>query len=185
MADEPLRSLHRDIEADEAEMSLYRGRLAGRLETVGADRKRRALPLASGAAAVAMAIAALVFLLPRWTEHRVFPQTELVELEALAANAPSTLVARARALVTEGQPQDRLNALMFVCLTERDEGAAPYAAEGLEDDPRPEFRFFYLEFLLDHADEYLYNEERIEQLMDRESDRGCLRLYRTLLDIAT
>jgi len=182
MADEHLRSLHRDIEADEAEMAAYRGRLAGRLEEAGAHRTRRVAWAASGAVVVVVAI--LVLAVPWSRPGPVFPQTGLDELKTLAGAAPPTLGAQARAQVSDGQPQDRLNALMLLCLTERGEEAAPYAAEGLEHDPRPDFRFFYLEHLLDHADEYRYSVERIEQLMDRETDRGCLSLYRTLLDIA-
>ena len=74
---------------------------------------------------------------------------------------------------------------MLLCLTQPAEQALRHAAQGVQEDPRADFRFLYLELLLDRGDEHSYNVQRIEELMDREDDRQCLRLYRTLLHLAS
>jgi hypothetical protein len=188
MAEQPLRSLLQQVEAGAPEVADYRRRLAARLDA--ADRQwylmRRPLLLVSGAAALAVVavVITLAFLMPRATPPAL-PQLELAELEALAATPSAEIVTRARVLLAARQPRDRCNALMLLCLTEPDERAVRYAAQGVQEDPRPEFRFFYLELLLDRADEYPYNLDLIEKLMDREPDRSCRRMLRSLLHLAT
>ncbi|MCP4901911.1 MAG: hypothetical protein GY906_33520 [bacterium] len=182
MVDEYLKSLSsncRKIEADEAEMKRYRRRLAERMATPHSSWAWWSKALIAGTAAATLALL-IVVLLPS-TEHRVFPQTELIELQILADNASDAFIDQARVVLEEGHPHDRLNALYLLSLTENTDGASHYAALGVQEDPRPEFRFSYLEVLLDQADEYSYNVALIEQLMDSESDRDCLRLYRRLL----
>ena len=73
---------------------------------------------------------------------------------------------------------------MLVCLTSTNGKALPEAAEGAITDPRAEFRAFYLEYLLDHADAYQLNPERIEERMDAETDATCLDLYARLLHLS-
>lgn len=180
MADE-LRSLYRQVKADEAEMARYRSRLAERLPSFRRLTDWRPLLVGAGALA-ALLLAAL--LLPT-NQETMLAQCRLDELRELAAKAPPSLISRAMEAAEHGQAEERWNALMLLCFTSNDEMSVSYAAQGVQEDPRPEFRFFYLELLLDRADEYRYNPKRIEELMDREDDRQCLRLYRSLLHLST
>ena len=182
MADE-LKSLYEQIGANETEMARYRGRLADRLPTSSAPQAWRPL-LACAATLIAVASIA-VLLVTRSHQETSLPQTQLVELRQLADEASPALIRRARILAAQDHAPDRWNAIMLLSLTESSDQAIRYAAQGVQEDPRLEFRLFYLELLLDQADEYAYNPERIEALMDQENDRQCLRLYRSLLHIAT
>ena len=76
------------------------------------------------------------------------------------------------------------NANMLLCLVETKDKAAGYAGRGLDEDPRPEFRAAYLEFLLDNADEHRYDAAEIESLMDRENDSICISLSLELYRVA-
>ena len=58
------------------------------------------------------------------------------------------------------------------------------AHHGLLDEPRPEFRAVYLEYLLDHADERYWDAAHLERLMDRETDHLCYDLFRQLLKLS-
>jgi hypothetical protein len=180
MADK-LRSLYRQVGADEAEMAGYRRRLAERLPLTRPLLGWR--PLLVGAGALAALMLAII-LLPT-SQQAVLSRSRLDELKELAAEAPPSLIGKATTLAEQGRAEERWNALMLLCLTSSCERSVSYAAQGVQEDPRPEFRFFYLELLLDRADEYRYNPQRIEELMDRENDRQCLRLYRSLLHLST
>jgi hypothetical protein len=182
MADQSLKGRYRGVAAERAEMAHYRSRLAERLasQTPAAGWP----PLLYAAAPVAIVVTLLAILLAVPAGGPVLPQTRLAEVQALAGEASPELMARARRLLERGQPLDRDNARMLLCLREGGEEALRLAGEGLATDPRPEFRFFYLELLLDRADEHWFNRVRIERLMDREEDRGCLRLYKDLLRLA-
>jgi hypothetical protein len=182
MADK-LRSLYRQIRADEVEMARYRSRLAECLPNSRPLLTWR--PLLAGAGVLAAALLIAAVFLPRNSQETAFSQSRLDELRELAAQAPSSLISRATTLAEQGRAEERWNALMLLCLTSPGERSVIYAAQGVQEDPRPEFRFFYLELLLDRADEYRYNPQRIEELMDREDDRQCLRLYRSLLHLST
>jgi hypothetical protein len=178
MADEPLKSHYRGMEADEAEMARYRARLAERLTTP--RRWPGWLPAASIAAAAAVLVLLWVAL-----PGQGLPQQDLEEIQALAESRPEKARERARMLVLRGESQDRWNALALLSLTEPEQVAVHYAAQGLQEDPRAEFRCFYLEYLLDHADEYQYNVTLLENLMDREPDRLCFKLYGQLLRLVS
>jgi hypothetical protein len=156
-------------------MSRYRARLGDRL--AGQRVPRRPLSLWAPLAAAAGVIAAAFFLL---TPDPGLPQRGLDEMRALAEQAPPRLLDRARGLAEGGEGLDRWNAIMLLTLTEPTERAVRFAAQGVQEDPRAEFRFFYLEYLLDEADEYRYNLEILETLMDRETDSRCLRLFERL-----
>jgi hypothetical protein len=93
-------------------------------------------------------------------------------------------LAKAHKLALEGDGLDRWNACVILCLTEPIDQIAECVTGGLEDDPRPEIRAFYLEQLLEHADEYQYNTGMIEELWDRETDSTCRSLYKDLFRIA-
>jgi hypothetical protein len=179
MADEPVKNRHRLPDVDEREMARYRSRLEASL---AAERTpRRPIPLwAPLAAAVGVIAAAFLLLGP----DPGLPKRDLEEIRALAGEASPRLLALARTLTEEGEGLDRWNATMILCLTEPPGSAVRYAARGLQEDPRAEFRFFYLEYLLDNADGYRYNPDLLEALMDRETDSRCLRLYGRLHRLA-
>lgn len=172
MENGPVTDCTRQPDVDEREMARYRARLG---ETLASRRAPRPpIPLwAPLAAAVGVVAAALVLLGP----GHGLPQRDLDEIESLAEEASPRILALARGLAEEGEGLDRWNALMLLTLTEPTERAVRFAARGVQEDPRADFRFFYLEFLLEEADEYRYNLEILESLMDRETDSRCLRLY--------
>ena len=84
MANEPLKSLYREMEADEAEMARYRAGLAERLAP--RRRARFRLPVAVGAVAAAF----VLWLHPPF--QRPLPQRELAELHALVAAGSPDIV---------------------------------------------------------------------------------------------
>ena len=178
MADN-MKEYYRGIETDDRELAGYRAKLGERLN---ADRGWLR-PWRGLAAAVVLAAVLLWFFLPR----SGFPQRDLEALQTMTAHQdPDRLRREARALLNGNGPTlDRWNAYMVLCLIEPDEKAAQAAAQGLLLDPRPEFRVFYLEYLLDRADEYQYNLPLIEDRMDHETDKLCLRLYKQLLHLAS
>ncbi len=176
MADKSLKSSYRGIAAEEAEMARYRARLASALSR---PRPRRAWLLLPATAAAAV----LLFLLPGRVDEGL-SQLNLAQLQQLSTVASDTLLDKARNLATDGERPDRWNAVMLLCLHESPDLAVQYAAQGVQEDPRAEFRSFYLEYLLDHADERRYNTALIEELIDREPDVLCLRLFRQLLSVA-
>jgi hypothetical protein len=174
-----LKDPYRHIEANEAEMARFRAHLAQRLPL------RRRIPFfAKALVPAALAIAALLVLLPSG-RNQGFPQRELTELESLAASASPAVLEKAHELAHGGDDLDRLNACVILCMTEPIDQVAVCVAEGLENDPRAEIRAFYLEQLLERADEYRYNVEMMEELWDQEPDEQCQRLYRDLFRIAT
>lgn len=178
MDNESVKDYYRGIQASDAEMARFRAHLAQRLP-VSKDHPVL-LRIVVPAAAVA---AALVFLVLRDPGLR-FSQLELSELEIVAANASPEVVAKAHKLAAQGDGLDRWNACVILCLTEPMDQIAGCIAGGLEDDPRPEIRAFYLEQLLERADEYQYNIEMVEDLWDREIDSTCRSLYKDLFRIA-
>jgi len=176
MADESLKSYYREIEADEPEMARYRARL--RRSITKPSRSRIWMPLAATAAA---ALFAAWFLI---TPSVDFPQQTLDELKSFARTCPPEALQRAGELVRRPDGMNRLNAMMLLTLTDDSAKAVPIAAQGVLEDPRPEYRSYYLEYLLDHADERRYNCRMVEDLMDRETDQLCIKLYRQLFRIA-
>jgi hypothetical protein len=79
--------------------------------------------------------------------------------------------------------QEQLNGLLIVTMLANGEDNM-LAAQGLVEDPRPEYRIYYLEYLLEHADEAYYNLDYLEELIDREEDPECLYLLGELLRLA-
>ncbi len=164
------------IEATEAEMAAYRARLAQRLPGSQFSLKWKPLVLAAAAAI-------LIFVLVPSMDKNEFNNLDLACLESLAGSPSPEMMARAQELLQDKPSIARSNAIMFLCMTEDPANGTRLAAKGVQEDPRSEFRFFYLEYLLDKADEYSFNAARIEQLMDSESDEACLSLFKSLLRI--
>ena len=178
MADN-LKKVYQGIETNERELAAYRTRLAQRLIAErGWFRPWLLLP--------ATVIMASVFF---WLFYPGpgFPQHSPEQIQDLVTHGDSErLRDQARnILAAKSDTRNRLNALMVLCLVEEKEEAVRSAAQGLLIDPRPEFRAFYLEYLLDQADEYQFNLPLIEDRMDSETDKLCFRLFRQLLHIAS
>jgi len=166
------------IQAEEAEMERYRAGLARRFQKTQPIRRWKPVILAAAAAV-------LVFVLVPGIGTNEFENLELANLQLMAQGASPDMKDRARELL-HGEPSfARSNARMFLCMAEDAESGIRMAAQGVQEDPRPDFRFYYLEFLLDEADEYSLDASRIESLMETEADRDCLDLYKSLLRLAT
>jgi hypothetical protein len=176
MADKSLKPLVGSIQAEDAEMERYRARLAPLLHKP--ERLRRLYPL--GIAATA-AVALLVLLaVPRPIQ---FSKLTLDQVHALAANRSPDAIEKAREAAQIGEGDARWNATMFLCLTENLDRAMDYAIRGIRQDPRPQFRLAYIEFLLDNTDGHRLSTGEIERLMDREYDSTCLYLFRELFRV--
>lgn len=177
MADESLRALFGDMEAEEAEMERYRIRLAPKL-----GQSHRYWGLIPGRIAVAAALALAVFLTaPGRIE---FSLLSMAEIHDLALRKSPDMIEKARRLVRDGKGDARWNAILFISLTETGAAGADYVTQGIREDPRPWFRSEYLELLLDRADQYRYNRSELEGWMDREYDSTCLHLFRELVRVA-
>lgn len=180
MAREPdLKSIYQGLEPDEQEMARYRTTLRDRLQ------KRKSQPwfTLTWAVAGAVALVAVAFLGLRSTPD--LSQTTMDDLQAMMASSNSDqLKAHAKKALSDENPLYRCNAMAVLCMVLPAEEGINLAGQALEQDPRSEFRAFYLEYLLDEADENHINGQKVEELMDREEDELCLKLFEDLLDIS-
>ena len=177
MAHEPdLKSLYDGMAADEAEMAGYRRKLMAKLPS---RRTSRSWWLyAFGTVALVAVLAAIN--LPQ-SAMDPFDKT-VEELQTLAASREADVLTRkARAQLDSQSLTKQLNASAYLCMVLPYREAATIATNALQHDPRPKFRAFYLETLLDEADDYQINVEMVEKLMDSEEDELCFRLYSALL----
>lgn len=182
MANQPLRSSQISIGDDE--IRAYRLRLAHRLRQEASRYPRlTVLRLVAAGCCTLLALAAVVYISSQ--PRTGTPQPNLEQLRAYAVTATPQALETAASLAEQGRDHQRWNALMVLFLSGEDENVAHWAAQGLVEDPRSEFRFTYLEYLLDQADEYHYSTEAVERLLDREQDRGCQRLLTDLLRLTT
>ena len=168
-----LKELLRDTEVSEAEVERYREALALRLAS---QRQRHRPPLLLWAVPLAAAVLAAILLWPRPTLHEV----ALADLETRLSRDPVRTEALARDLLGSNGIGG-LNAAWVLSRIAPFEEAVEHAAFGLQNDPRPELRRFYLELLLDTTDGYVYNRDLVDALIDRETDPHCLLLFRHLL----
>lgn len=177
-----LKQLFEGMEPSEQELAGYRSRLAATLESRSRRLWRGWVWLAAGGPLLASLAAVVWFLsVPQSLSERT-----LQEVQALVASTSDVEELRRRAELLErrGQGLDRHNATMVLCMTQPEGKALEAAARGVVSDPRPEFRSFYLEYLLDYAESFELNAERIEELMDDEEDELCFDLYARLLRLA-
>ncbi|PCH62143.1 MAG: hypothetical protein COC19_03250 [SAR86 cluster bacterium] len=121
------------------------------------------------------------------TFESILEQESLVKIQQfVAVNGDHLqLFDQASNLESSAPRLGRLNALAVVSLLGQQDVHKLASAQGLVEDPRPEFRAYYLEFLLDYADEDFYNIDYIEALMEQETDPQCLYLLGRLLKLAT
>ena len=178
MGNGTLKDSYHRIETNDAEMARFRARLAQRFPV------RKPIPLFVKALIPAAVVVSGVLISLHLGEGPGFPQRELAELEELARTASPAVLSKAEKLALKGDGPDRWNACVLLCLTEPMDQIADCVTEGLQEDPRPEVRAFYLEQLLERADEYQFNAEMIEELWDQEADEQCQRLYKDLFRIA-
>ncbi len=176
-----LKQLFEGMEPSEQELAAYRSRLAATLES-RSRRTRGWVWLWAGGPLLA-SLAVIVWLVS--TPHGL-PQRTLEELRTLVTVTSDLegLRETAQRLEKSATGLDRHNATMMLCLTQPDGEALQAAASGVVSDPRPEFRSFYLEYLLDHAEAFELNPDRVEELMEAEEDALCLDLYARLLSLA-
>lgn len=181
MARDPnLKSLYSDLEPDEREMALYRNRLA---LTLNKRPRRLSHPLLGWLAAVAVGCGFLLWLLSN--QNVDFQQIHFEELQKLVSStAIDDLTSSAREALAREDDLERLNAMATLCMVLPVNEGIPLASKALLSEPRAEFRVFYLEFLLEEADENLINFEKVEALLDEEEDLVCIRLYRDLLELS-
>jgi hypothetical protein len=184
MADESLKNAYRGIEAEETETARMRARLASRLAAESSAENRWFRPLMFTLPAAAVAIM-LVFFWPKPTDLPRLDQPSLAALDLLVEEGTSTVL-KEQALVAaeKGEARESLNAVYVLTRLEETPQSLEYAARGLFADPRPEFRIFYLEYMLDHAGTYRYDIDRLENYIDDETDRTCLKLSKKLLPFA-
>jgi len=182
MAIEPdMKDEIRRIDASEAEMARYRHGLAARLDQRAARRRFAPWPWLMAAAA-----AVLIFALLPAEESPFAAPRELAELEALVQQSGDAEALRRQATrqANAGKGWTRWNAMMTLCLLQPDGDAIQTAADAVLEEPRPEFRAYYLEYLLDFVDERPLNAALIEDVMARETDPLCFDLFEALLRLA-
>lgn len=175
-----LSAILEDMSATESEMERYRDRLAKHLSS-----PRKSFAMRWLRVWIPLAATALLF----WfllAPPRSFGPESLDGLRTWVETQhdSAVLLDKADELSRTGRGTVRLNAMMVQCLLNTGEDAMQVAAEALTEEKRPEFRALYLEVLLDHADEYAFNPEFVEQLIDREHDPVCLRLMKELLTVS-
>lgn len=194
MADQRLNPIYADIEVSDEELLRNRQQLMANLAEQKAAEQEQA-PTANnkrhylkafiywGPLAAAATIFAVTLML---NTNPGFDANNLEDLERFVAKHGDhqQLFAQVEALKTSDQPRRRLNALAVMSMLGTDDENQIASAQGLVEDPRPEFRAYYLEYLLDYADEAIYSIDYIESLIEREEDDECLYLLGRLLKLA-
>lgn len=172
MADQhDLKSLYKGIDVSEEEMLAYRVKLAQSLP-ISRSYFSMVRPIF-----VLCALALAVYL---FYPRTALNQRNLDELNQWVSQNPKEAVRAAKVHLNEaGLAGD--NAAMVLALTSPEEDAMSVVSKALRNEPRPEFRLYYLEYLLDRTDSYFFNPEILDALMEKETDPYCLRLYRQLL----
>lgn len=177
-----LKALFEDIEAEPGELQAYRSRLA---ENLGEGRAKRPwIPFLLPLLAFCL-LAALYLGRPNESQPQLsWSNRGPAEVVNLAESDPQTFREAAQKVLRKDHKSEAYyNAITVLAATSSDEEAVQYAARGLLEDPRPEYRYYYLEYILENADEYRWNREKVEALMDQENDPEVIQLYHDLLDL--
>lgn len=181
-AEHELRDALRGLEPTAEELARHRAALAERL-----DERRRFGRVGrwsiAAAAAVLLAVSSLILLR---APDPSFQQETLSEVRGLVASTarPEELAVAAARAQASGSGLAPHNGRMVRVLALAPEATVGEAAEGAVLDPRPEFRAYYLEWLLDRADGATIDPEEVAVLLDREGDPLCVALLEELLDVA-
>lgn len=180
MADE-LKHLYKEIEASDAEMAQFRRNLGATLQQT---RPRFYDAFAWWQLLLVPAFALLLVIgLPR--ERPQWTNTESLDalLESVQRSSQTAIRKQAQTMLTQGDGIAAANARALLVMTSEQETIAiDLASEGLNREPRAEFRQFYLEWLLDRWDKHQWNKSRYEALMEQEDDPICLALFQTFLE---
>lgn len=194
-----LKSLYEGIEADEFETEQSRKRLALTLESAAqmqsevkaqsshAVRKPWfSLPVLMRAGFACLVVAAVTLTGWRQYQQSSFESVELASLQAFVErNGDHTqLYRQAKEMEGSREPLRKLNGLYILSALGQDDENILASAQGLLEDPRAEFRAYYLNYLITYADEAYYDIDYLEALIDRETDPECIELLYELLSIA-
>jgi len=190
-----LKNVYDGIEPAERELTQSRQRLGHLLEAAARQKIAQQKPIrhtwfswpqilrVSVACMVLVAVAAT-----GWRQYRLasFEALELVSLQAFVErNGDHTQLYReAKEMENSQEPLRKLNGLYILSALGRENENILASAQGLIEDPRAEFRAYYLDYLLTYADEAYYDVDYIEALIDRETDPDCIELLYELLDLA-
>ncbi|MDP1932677.1 MAG: hypothetical protein Q8L60_14580 [Gammaproteobacteria bacterium] len=194
-----LKNLYEGIDADEFATEQSRKRLAIAL---GSSTQSQVRPVEEAARSVRtpwfsfpllmqVSFACLVVVAVGFTGWRQYQLSsfEAVELASLQAfverNGDHTqLYRQAKDMESSSEPLRKLNGLYILSALGQDDENILASAQGLLEDPRAEFRAYYLDYLITYADEAYYDIEYLEALIDRETDPECIELLYELLKIA-
>ena len=190
MATEPdLKSHFHGLEADSEEMDRYRDTLATHLSESRAKPTTlaennihflfRPTTLSIAASIIVIAVFSVFYF-----SQPAFPQQSIEQLQALIDNDNQDTLRQRALKFSNGNNLDTLNATMILARTAEPEQATEFALQGLETDPRPEFRREYLELLLDNSEQTYVDPSYLETAMENESDSVCIALYQLLLRFA-
>lgn len=183
MADKSLKPIFKHIEAGEGEMAQMRARLRSELE----EQSQRGAGWRPALTWALPALAAAVLLWFFWPKDPQlnFGQHSLEEVNAMIGEVEqATLLTQAEAILDKGEALERWNANYVLTRLEETPQSLVLASQGLFSDPRPAFRIMYLEILLDHAGTYRYDMDSLENYIEQETDRTCLKLSKKLLPFA-
>ncbi|MEK7258447.1 MAG: hypothetical protein AAB211_01460 [Pseudomonadota bacterium] len=190
-----LKNLYDGIEPVEMELTQSRQRLAHSLEAAARQKIATQKPIrhawfswpqmlrVSVACVVLVAVSAT-----GWRQYRLasFEAVELASLQAFVErNGDHTQLYReAKEMENSQEPLRKLNGLYILSALGQENENILASAQGLIEDPRAEFRAYYLDYLLTYADEAYYDVDYIEALIDRETDPDCIELLYELLNLA-
>lgn len=209
MANPDLEKIYGNIEMSDAELSSARDKLSAHLAQLAGEKEannnvKNALPFQAPQTAAmlqgksrtwlqqprflgfAAAVIALFFSFASVLMPPSLDNSSLEEIQRFVAKNGDheALFSRAEEMKASESTMTRLNALALESMLGFEERNKLATAQGLVEDPRPEFRAYYLEYLLDYADEDHYNIAYIEALMEKEVDDECLYLLGRLLKLA-
>lgn len=194
-----LKNLYEGVEADEFSTEQSRKRLALSLESAvrvqqtSAEKPTPAIrkpwfsfPVLMRAGFACLVIAAVTLTGWRQYQQSSFEAMELSSLQAFVErNGDHTqLYRQAKEMEDSSEPLRKLNGLYILSALGQDDENILASAQGLLEDPRAEFRAYYLDYLITYADEAYYDIEYLEALIDRETDPECIELLYELLEIA-
>jgi len=184
-----LKSLYEGIDIDEQEAARSRQRLLQSLKQTDNPTPVRQWLQIPWALRVSVVCLLLITLgLTGWRQYRQasFETLEIVSLETLMQRYGDhqQLYRQAKEMEASAEPLRKLNGLYILSTLGQNEENILASAQGLLEDPRAEFRAYYLDYLITHADTAYYDLEYLEALIERETDPECLELLYELLALA-
>jgi hypothetical protein len=188
-----LKSLFDDIQMDDEELHRCRNALRESLSSTRqaaplsfADRMRDLFHLPVLQYALPALVIAAAILLYQQMQQSPLESVELARLQEFVARHGdrSALYQQTESMQQSDSVLQRLNGLYVLSALGTDQENVLASVQGLIEDPRAEFRRYYLDYLLTHADEAYYDLEYLERLLDRERDPECRQLLLELISLA-